>query len=85
MTANSKCHALLEEQFAKMPDEMWEKWNKFISGKLADTNERNTIIPALSYNTRTSSSEDDDSDFRDIPFLQESSIQQVIFPPLKSN
>jgi hypothetical protein len=84
MTTNSKCHALLEEQFAMMPEEMREKWEKFISGKLADTNERNTIIPASSYNTKMSSSEDDDSDFRDIPFPQESNIQQVRqFYPIK--
>ncbi len=50
-----------------------------IIGKLAEINVRNTIIPASSYTSnKLSSSEDDDSDFRDIQFPQESSIQQVI-------
>ena len=46
--------------------------------QLAETNEKNTIIPATSYsaaNTLTSS-EDDDSDFREIQFQSES-LQQV--------
>ena len=41
-------------------------------------NEKNTIIPATSYSAGTTltSSEDDDSDFREIQFQSES-LQQV--------
>ena len=53
--------------------------NKFIFFyKLAEINEKNTIIPATSYSAGTTltSSEDDDSDFREIQFQSES-LQQV--------
>ena len=53
--------------------------NKFIFyHKLAEINEKNTIIPATSYSAGTTltSSEDDDSDFREIQFQSES-LQQV--------
>ena len=53
--------------------------NKFIfCYKLAEINEKNTIIPATSYSAGTTltSSEDDDSDFREIQFQSES-LQQV--------
>jgi hypothetical protein len=46
----------------------------------AEVNDRNTIVPLNSYSSNAmSSSEDDDSDFRDIHFPQESALQQVRF------
>ena len=46
--------------------------------QLAEINEKNTIVPATSYSAGTTltSSEDDDSDFREIQFQSES-LQQV--------
>ena len=43
-------------------------WDTFVAGKLASTNERNTLVPANSYGQTAgmSSSEDDDAEFRDI-------------------
>ena len=54
-----------------------------MTGRLAETNERNKIIPPAQYANKHSSSDDEDSDFKDIAFPQESSSAQVHlkFPP----
>ena len=48
-----------------------------MTGRLAETNERNKIIPPAQYANKHSSSDDEDSDFKDIAFPQESSSAQV--------
>jgi hypothetical protein len=68
---------------SRLEDSTREKWSHFVSGKLAETNERNTIVPVSSYSSKAmSSSEDDDADFRDINFPQETALQQVRIQPI---
>ncbi len=71
---------------SRLEDSTREKWSHFVSGKLAETNERNTIVPVSSYSSKAmSSSEDDDADFRDINFPQETALQQVRNQPIWFN
>ena len=71
-------HAKFE---AKVDDSgLRDSWSSFADGKLADINAKNVIIPASSYSAAgngMSSSEDDDADFKDLHFPQESALQQV--------
>ncbi len=68
---------LVTEQMEKLPESTTANWSKFRQGKLAEINERNTIVPAASYSNAMSSSEDDDAEFRDLQFPQAASLQQV--------
>uniref|UniRef100_A0AAQ5XIZ6 Protein phosphatase 6, regulatory subunit 3 n=1 Tax=Amphiprion ocellaris TaxID=80972 RepID=A0AAQ5XIZ6_AMPOC len=52
-----------------------EKWEAFISGQLADTNKRNTVDLVNTHHIHSSS--DDEVDFKDSGFHQDSSLQQV--------
>ena len=64
-----------------LPEETSGSWNDFVGKQLKDMNEKNKIIPASSYVNEISSNEDDDSDFRDLHFPQESALQQVWASP----
>ena len=77
--SKSHCHTLIEEQLSQYPQETRDKWETFVGGKLAEINERNTIIPPSSYEDGKdeSSSYDEDAGFKDITFPQESSTAQV--------
>ena len=77
MSNKSKCQSLIEEHFSQYPQETKDNWEKFVTGRLAETNERNKIIPPAQYANKHSSSDDEDSDFKDIAFPQESSSAQV--------
>jgi hypothetical protein len=72
------CHDFVIELMQKLPEQSRSGWESFVSGKLAEINEKNTIVPATSYSAGTTltSSEDDDSDFREIQFQSES-LQQI--------
>ncbi len=73
-------HESFSGLMAKLDDSTREKWSLFVSGRLAHVNERNTIVPHNSYSSNAmSSSEDEDTDFKDVTFPQESSLQQVRF------
>ena len=78
MSNKSKCQSLIEEHFSQYPQETKDNWEKFVTGRLAETNERNKIIPPAQYANKHSSSDDEDSDFKDIAFPQESSTAQVL-------
>jgi hypothetical protein len=66
------------ELMSNLEETTRDRWSSFVSGKLAEVNERNTIVPVSSYSSKPmSSSEDDDADFRDISFPQESGLQQA--------
>ncbi|XP_050390728.1 serine/threonine-protein phosphatase 6 regulatory subunit 3 isoform X2 [Patella vulgata] len=67
---------LVKDQFTDVSDEEKQKWEKFVSSSLADTNKKNTI-ELLRNHTIGSSSEDDDADFKDIPFPQDTAMQQA--------
>jgi len=76
----TNCHDLVERIMKQLPESLVTSWTGFVEGQLADTNERNTIVPANSYTANsgrhTDSSEDDDSDFREIQFHSET-MQQM--------
>lgn len=57
-------------------DELKEKWSTFVSETLAETNKRNTV-ELVRGNPLASSSEDDDADFSNIPFPQDTAMQQA--------
>lgn len=74
----SDCQSLIKDQLTQLPEETSSSWSEFVSHKLAEINEKNTIIPASSYaSNAVSSSEDDEADFRDVQFPQESALQQM--------
>ncbi len=63
---------------SSLPESTASAWAKFVPGALAETNERNLVPPATGYTNATgSSSDDEDTDFRDMQFPPESALQQV--------
>jgi len=73
LTASNRI--IVNQLFDKLPDEVQTKWTEIISGKLANINKTNEIPPSRE-NKRNPSS-DDDSDFRDIQFPQDTALQQM--------
>ncbi|XP_069124797.1 serine/threonine-protein phosphatase 6 regulatory subunit 3-B-like isoform X2 [Argopecten irradians] len=67
---------LLKDQINELGEEHREKWEAFVSGSLSDLNKRNTIELVRGHPI-ASSSDDEDPDFRDIPFPQDEAIQQL--------
>ncbi|XP_069124806.1 serine/threonine-protein phosphatase 6 regulatory subunit 3-like isoform X3 [Argopecten irradians] len=67
---------LLKDQINELGEEHREKWEAFVSGSLSDLNKRNTIELVRGHPI-ASSSDDEDPDFRDIPFPQDEAIQQA--------
>ncbi|XP_078583480.1 serine/threonine-protein phosphatase 6 regulatory subunit 3-like isoform X6 [Branchiostoma floridae x Branchiostoma japonicum] len=67
---------LVKEIFKEVPEDYRERWETFVSGSLAEINKKNTVDLVGSHPLH-SSSEDDDSDFKDIPFPPDSSLQQA--------
>ena len=67
---------LLLQLFGKLSDETQESWNTIVGGKLADINKMNEIKPATE-GGRITSSDDEDSDFTDIQFPQDSVLEKV--------
>merc|ERR1719187_330697 len=66
---------LLLQLLAKLPEETQTSWAAVTAGRLADTNKMNEVKPSTD-DKRTLSSDDEDSDFRDIQFPQDSALQQ---------
>jgi len=67
---------LLLQLISKMPEETQTSWSSVTAGRLADTNKMNEVKPSTD-DKRTLSSDDEDSDFRDIQFPQDSALQQM--------
>jgi len=67
---------LLLQLLAKLPEETQTSWAAVTGGRLADTNKMNEVKPSTD-DKRTLSSDDEDSDFRDIQFPQDSALQQM--------
>ncbi|KAL4233518.1 Serine/threonine-protein phosphatase 6 regulatory subunit 2 [Mactra antiquata] len=61
---------------SELPEEVKEKWNGFVTGTLGETNKRNTVELVQGHGL-ASSSEDDDADFSNIPFPQDTAMQQA--------
>ena len=71
------CHSrtLLLQLLAKLPEETTQTWAGIVEGKLTETNKINEIKPADE--KRTLSSDDEDSDFTDIQFPQDTVLEKV--------
>ncbi|GAB1609180.1 serine/threonine-protein phosphatase 6 regulatory subunit 3-like isoform X4 [Argonauta hians] len=66
---------LVKEYFKEIPEQYTNRWSTFVSSTLAETNKQNTIVLIQGQHLH-SSSEDDDNDFRDVPFNQDAEMQQ---------
>lgn len=67
---------LVKEYISDTSEESKEKWESFLSSTLSDVNKKNTV-ELISGQHLASSSEDDDPDFRDIPFPADAALQQA--------
>ena len=74
----SSCQSrtLLLQLLAKLPEETQETWKGIVSGRLAEINKINEIKPTTD-DKRIMSSDDEDSEFRDIQFPQDSVLEKV--------
>ena len=67
---------MLPRILCRLPAETQSSWKSICSGRLQETNSANELKPAVE-EKRTLSSDDEDTDFRDIQFPQDSALQQV--------
>uniref|UniRef100_A0A671LPX0 Serine/threonine-protein phosphatase 6 regulatory subunit 3-like n=1 Tax=Sinocyclocheilus anshuiensis TaxID=1608454 RepID=A0A671LPX0_9TELE len=67
--------AQIQQLISELPEEDRERWEAFTSGQLADINKKNTVDLVNTHHIHTSS--DDEVDFKDSGFHQDSSIQQA--------
>ncbi|KAL4622812.1 serine/threonine-protein phosphatase 6 regulatory subunit 3 isoform X2 [Arapaima gigas] len=67
--------ALIQQLISEFPEDVQERWESFTSGPLADTNKKNTVDLVNTHHIHSSS--DDEVDFKDNGFHQDSSIQQM--------
>lgn len=65
----------IQQLISELPAEDRDKWEAFISGQLSDTNKRNTVDLVNTHHIHSSS--DDEVDFKDSGFHQDSSLQQA--------
>nr|XP_020468333.1 serine/threonine-protein phosphatase 6 regulatory subunit 3 isoform X3 [Monopterus albus] len=65
----------IQQLISELPAEDREKWEAFISVQLADINKRNTVDLVNTHHIHSSS--DDEVDFKDSGFHQDSSLQQA--------
>ncbi|XP_075998344.1 serine/threonine-protein phosphatase 6 regulatory subunit 3 isoform X2 [Genypterus blacodes] len=65
----------IQQLISELSVEDRERWEAFISGQLADTNKRNTVDLVNTHHIHSSS--DDEVDFKDSSFHQDSSLQQA--------
>lgn len=68
--------SLVKDHFNGLSEDVREKWEAFVAGSLAEINKKNTI-ELMRGHPLASSSEDDDADFKDIPFPQDTAMQQA--------
>lgn len=67
---------LIQEQLKDVQDDYRQKWETFSTTTLSEVNKKNQVS-LVGGHPLQSSSEDDDSDFRDIPFPQDTALQQM--------
>ena len=83
LSVETKSPESFSELMSRLDSSKLDLWTSFVSDKLSEINERTKCIPVSSCSSKQmSSSEDDDADFRDINFPQESALQQVSFSHL---
>ncbi|GFS27271.1 serine/threonine-protein phosphatase 6 regulatory subunit 3 [Elysia marginata] len=68
--------SMVKDHFNGLSEDVREKWEAFVMGSLAEINKKNTI-ELMRGHPLASSSEDDDADFKDIPFPQDTAMQQA--------
>ncbi|CAL1543575.1 unnamed protein product [Lymnaea stagnalis] len=79
MVDKSDSNSMVKDQFNGLSNDVREKWEVFVTGSLTEVNKKNTIelVSFHSSHQLASSSEDDDADFKDIPFPQDTAMQQA--------
>ncbi|XP_067408186.1 serine/threonine-protein phosphatase 6 regulatory subunit 1 isoform X2 [Emydura macquarii macquarii] len=68
--------ALIGQLLKELPEEEQERWEKFVSGPLAETNKKNVVDLVRAHNLH-SSSEDEENDLKEFSFPQEAVLQQA--------
>ncbi|KAL5010453.1 hypothetical protein ScPMuIL_012758 [Solemya velum] len=68
--------SFIQDQINENPEDVRQKWETFVAESLAEINKRNTVELVRGH-PLASSSEDDDAEFRDIPFPQDTAMQQA--------
>ncbi|XP_071113932.1 serine/threonine-protein phosphatase 6 regulatory subunit 3-like isoform X3 [Haliotis cracherodii] len=66
----------VKDCFNETPEDCRQRWERFVSGTLAEINKKNTV-ELIRGHPLASSSEEDDGDFKDIPFPQDTAMQQA--------
>lgn len=66
----------IKNLISQLPSEGQDRWADFAQGQLAELNKQNTV-ELVGNHSMNSSSEDDDPDFRDIAFPQDTAMQQA--------
>jgi len=71
----------VQQFWQDLPEDVRKRWDDFVVGPLAELNKQNSadLVSNIRGNALHSSSEDDDADFRDTPFPQDSAMQQLGF------
>uniref|UniRef100_A0A2C9JCE0 Uncharacterized protein n=1 Tax=Biomphalaria glabrata TaxID=6526 RepID=A0A2C9JCE0_BIOGL len=75
LVEKSDSSSMVKDQFNGVSSDVRDKWDAFVAGALAEVNKRNTI-ELMRGHPLASSSEDDDADFKDLPFPQDTAMQQ---------
>ncbi|XP_037744328.2 LOW QUALITY PROTEIN: serine/threonine-protein phosphatase 6 regulatory subunit 1 [Chelonia mydas] len=68
--------ALVGQLLKELPEEEQERWEKFVSGPLAETNKKN-VVDLVNMHNLHSSSDDEESDLKEFNFPQEAVLQQA--------
>ncbi|XP_053882102.1 serine/threonine-protein phosphatase 6 regulatory subunit 3-like [Malaclemys terrapin pileata] len=68
-------NSALVQQLLKLPDDVRERWETFCTNSLGETNKRNTVDLVTTCHIHSSS--DDEIDFKETVFSQDSSLQQA--------
>ncbi|KAK0044598.1 serine/threonine-protein phosphatase 6 regulatory subunit 3-like isoform X3 [Biomphalaria pfeifferi] len=76
LVEKSDSSSMVKDQFNGVSSDVRDKWDAFVAGALAEVNKRNTI-ELMRGHPLASSSEDDDADFKDLPFPQDTAMQQA--------
>ncbi|KAL8170121.1 UNVERIFIED_CONTAM: hypothetical protein K2H54_064117 [Gekko kuhli] len=66
---------LVQQLIKELPDEVRERWETFCTSSLGETNKRNTVDLVTTCHIHSSS--DDEIDFKETGFSQDSSLQQA--------
>ncbi|XP_035885692.1 serine/threonine-protein phosphatase 6 regulatory subunit 3 isoform X6 [Phyllostomus discolor] len=69
--------ALVQQLLKDLPDDVRERWETFCTSSLGETNKRNTVDLVTTCHIHSSS--DDEIDFKETGFSQDSSLQQFGF------